>query len=177
MMESAPSAFGAWTNFAMLIGTSAATLTGLVFVVITLVTRDSVSSSEGIKTFTTPTVLHFSTALFVSALIVVPWQVVIGPAIMIGLAGCYGVVHLIRAWLVSRHLNTYQPDLEDKISYTILPIVAYCVLIAGAAFLVPAPRGAMFGLAAGLVLLTFLGIRNAWDLVTFIVGKQIDAPK
>ena len=52
-------------------GSSAAALTGLMFVVITLVTGQDHTGSrdEGINTFSTPTVMHFCAALLISAIL------------------------------------------------------------------------------------------------------------
>jgi hypothetical protein len=52
--------------------------------------------------------------------------------------------------------------------YTILPFVAYGAICAGAIGLAVAPRQALFALAGAVLLLIFIGIRNAWDVVTFL---------
>jgi hypothetical protein len=46
--------------------------------------------------------------------------------------------------------------------------VAYAAILAGAIMLRAVPVDAMFALAAGVALLIFVGIRNAWDVVTYI---------
>ena len=59
-----------WQNFYVIVGTAAATLTGLMFVVITLIVqlRVQVSSPRsGIAVFSTPNVVHFGLALRFSA--------------------------------------------------------------------------------------------------------------
>ncbi|MGH7728579.1 MAG: hypothetical protein ACREM2_07310 [Vulcanimicrobiaceae bacterium] len=74
MPEPATSLFAPWSSFYAMTGSSAAALTGLMFVVITLVTGEDRSrpSLEGISIFSTPTVLHFGSALLVSAVLNVP---------------------------------------------------------------------------------------------------------
>jgi hypothetical protein len=52
--------------------------------------------------------------------------------------------------------------------YTILPLLAYGALVAGAIALNAIPRGALFVLAGGVLSLIFIGIRNSWDVVTFL---------
>jgi hypothetical protein len=76
----------------------------------------------------------------------------------------------------ARRLTAYRPDLEDWIWYTILPLVAYGAILVGAIVLPAFPIDAMFVLAAGVVLLIFIGIRNAWDIVTYIAIELPDNP-
>ncbi len=61
--------FTAWSNFYIITGSSAAALTGLMFVVISLATgsrfvRQAGDSNAGFATFSTPTVVHFCAAFF-----------------------------------------------------------------------------------------------------------------
>src|SRR3989442_2358295 len=76
MQEAVLSPLAAWQNFYVLIGTAAATLTGLMFVVATLIAgvRLRVSSSEAFATFNTPNVVHFCAALLVATILSAPWQ-------------------------------------------------------------------------------------------------------
>lgn len=175
MSNTASSVLTPWSNFYIMTGSAAATLTGLMFVVITLVMRQERSRTEdGLATFTTPTVLHFCGALLVSATLVAPWRSLVPPATLLALAGLYGVVHVLRVVRRARRLSTYSPDLEDWISYTILPFFSYGAICAGAIALPVIPVQALFALAGGALLLIFIGIRNAWDIVTFIVIGGID---
>jgi len=174
MVESATSFLAAWSNFYVMIGSSAAALTGLMFVVITLVTRAEQMSrtQDGIASFSTPTVMHFSEALLVAAILSVPWQSVLAPAVLVGLAALYGIVHIVRVILRTRGLTEYTADVEDWIWYMVLPFVAYAATLCGAMGLFVRPAGALFVIAGGVVLLVFIGIRNAWDVVTFLVIRS-----
>jgi hypothetical protein len=68
--------------------------------------------------------------------------------------------------------TTYQPSAEDWVYYGTLPLVAYVVLaISGFAGLYTT-HGAMFGIAGAMLALLFLGIRNAWDSVMYLVSKR-----
>ena len=177
MADVASSVLTPWSNFYFMTGSSAATLTGLMFVVITLVSRQQRSNAQdGISTFTTPTVVHFCAALFVSAVVIAPWRSLLSPAALLGLAGLYGVVHVLSVMLRARRLSAYRPDLEDWISHAILPMVAYGAIAAGAIALPTAPVQGLFAVAAGVVFLIFIGIHNAWDVVTYIVTEGLDKP-
>src|SRR5258708_15036701 len=77
MSEAALLPLATWQNFYVIVGTAAATLTGLMFVVITLIVqlRVQVSSPRsGIAVFSTPNVFHFGAALLVAAILSAPWQ-------------------------------------------------------------------------------------------------------
>ena len=152
-----------------MIGSSAAALTGLVFVVITLVTRSGrARTREGISTFTTPTVVHFCACLLVASIAIAPWRLLTYPAVIIGLAGLCGVAYVGRLILRSLRLETYEPDLEDWLSYSLLPLLAYGAMLVGGIALLLAPAAALFVIAGSVLLLVFIGIHNAWDIVTYI---------
>lgn len=159
-------------------GSSAGALTGLMFVVITLVTgvERSKRSRDGISTFSTPTVAHFGGALLISAVLSAPWGSLLYPAVLLGLAGLCAAVYVLRVWLTTRRFIGYKPDLEDLTWFTILPLVAYLSILAGAMGLPGTPVGAMFALATGVLLLIFIGIRNAWDVVTFLAIEGPEDP-
>ena len=162
-----------WSSFYVMTGSSAAALTGLMFVVITLVTNVEVSerSQDGVATFSTPTVMHFCVALYVSAVFVAPWHSLILPAVSIGLAGLYGIVYVARVTVRAKRLTGYTPDLEDWAWYNVLPFVAYGAMLAGGAALSMLTAKALFAVAGAVVLLIFIGIRNAWDVVTFLAMR------
>jgi hypothetical protein len=167
-----------WSNFYVIAGSSAAALTGLMFVVITLVRREEAMAADGdgIGTFSTPTVLHFSAALLVSATLCVPWHSLFFAGLPAALVGIAGLAYGLRVMTRAKRLKTYVPDAEDWISYTILPAVAYFALLGGFA-MVPFPREALFAIAAGVLLLIFIGIHNAWDVVTFLATGGLDDKK
>ncbi|MGA7354397.1 MAG: hypothetical protein WA431_12465 [Candidatus Cybelea sp.] len=152
-----------------MIGSSAAALTGLMFVVITLVTRDedAARSRDGVSTYSTPTVVHFCAALLVSAVLVAPWRALVHPAILTGLAGLGGIVYVARVIARAKRM-AYTPDLEDWVWYHILPLLTYIVLFAGSIALSSAPPMGALAIAATVVVLIFIGIHNAWDVVTFL---------
>ena len=68
-------ALTAWQNFYVIIGSSAAALTGLQFVVIVLGAGTNwIPSLPATRAFGTPTVVHFCAVLLVSAILTAPWQ-------------------------------------------------------------------------------------------------------
>lgn len=152
-------------------GSSAAGLTGLMFVVITLVTgeiRSQPQSGDGIAAFSTPTVVHFGAALLVSATLSAPWPKLAYPGSLLALAGLAGIIYILRMAILARGLTTYSPDRQDLIWYTILPTLAYAAILFGGLYLFRIPADAMFAFAGGVMLLIFIGVRNAWDIVTYL---------
>jgi hypothetical protein len=172
MQEAAVSPLAAWQNFYVIIGSSAAALTGLMFVVITLIAgvQARVSSqSDGIAAFSTPNVVHFCAALLVAAILSAPWQALWPAGLLLGLSGLGGVSYVIIVLRRVRRQTDYQPVLEDWLWHTLLPLVSYTALLVAAIVLPGDPTPALFVIAAGTVLLLFIGIHNAWDTVTYFV--------
>lgn len=159
----------AWSSFYVMTGSSAAALVGLMFVVISLLrAREIETARDGISTFSTPTVMHFGAVLLISAVLSAPWHTPFYAAISVGFIGFLGVAYLMRvAYRTKRYLD-YRADLEDWIWYTVLPLVAYGVITIAAIALFTLVVKALFAVGGGVVLLLLIGIRNAWDVVTFL---------
>jgi hypothetical protein len=172
MQEVVLSPLATWQSFYVLIGTAAATLMGLMFVVITLIAgvRGRVSSrGEAFATFNTPNVIHFGAALLVAAILSAPWQAVWPAGLLLGLCGLAGVTYVLIVVRRVRRQTDYQPVKEDWLFHTVLPLVSYTALVVAAMLLLANPAQALFVIAAATVLLLFVGIHNAWDNVTYIV--------
>ena len=171
MQEAAVSPLATWQSFYILIGSAAATLTGLMFVVATLIAGVRVRvalPSESFTTFNTPNVVHFGAALLVAAVLSAPWQALWQTSVLLGLSGIGGVSYVVIVLRRVRRQADYQPVMEDWLFHTILPLVSYTAILV-AAFVLPGdPAPALFVIAAATVLLLFIGIHNAWDNVTYI---------
>jgi hypothetical protein len=169
MQEAVLSPLATWQTFYILIGTAAATLTGLMFVVVTLIAGVRVqSSSESFATFNTPNVVHFGLALLVAALLSEPWQALWQTSVVLGLVGLGGVSYVVIVLRRVLRQRNYEPVLEDWLFHTVLPLVSYTALVVAAILLPGQPTSALFINAAATLLLLFIGIHNAWDNVTFI---------
>ena len=178
MLAAAPSPVGEWESFYVIIGSSAAALTGLQFVVIALVAdARRFSNDKAINAFGTPTVVHFCAALLVSAVLSAPWQSLVGPAVAMGACGVAGVAYVAMVVRRARGQTVYRPVLEDWVWHGILPLVAYAALLAGSLVLRRHPAAALFAVAGAAVLLVFVRIHNAWDSVTFIAAERAKKPE
>jgi len=102
MSEALLAPLAAWQTYYVIVGTAAATLTGLMFVAITLMAQLRVrlsSSWSHMRVFNTSTMVHFGTALLSA-----PWPALWTAALLLGLAGLglLGVGFLERAHRVRR---------------------------------------------------------------------------
>jgi hypothetical protein len=164
------SPLAAWENFYVIVGSAAGALTGLTFVVISLSAGRRMPGADwGVATFNTPTVVHFGIVLLVSAILSAPWPALSQAALMLGLCGLGGVAYgAIVVRRLFRRPDTYDPVLEDWLWNAVFPLAAYTALVVTAIILPGSPAPALFGTGAALVLLLFIGIHNAWDVVTWI---------
>jgi hypothetical protein len=131
------------------------------------------SPGTGIAIFSTPNVFHFGAALLVAAILSAPWQALWYAGLLLGLLGLAGATYiLIVLWLARHRLGEYQPVLSDWLWYTVLPLVSYTALVVAAILLPGHPAPALFVIAAGTMLLLFIGIHNAWDVVTYTAFER-----
>jgi len=170
---------GPWSGFFTMMATAAATLVGLMFVVVTLVTRMERTSDSnlGISTFSTPTVIHFGSSLLISSILIAPWPRLAGTFVCITLLGVAGVAHMLSVAGKARRMTIYEPDSEDWVWYTIFPFIAYVAVLVGGITMPLAPNASLWILGATVTWLTFMGIRNAWDVVTYLAMGNLAEPK
>jgi hypothetical protein len=162
-----------WANFYVMIGSSAAALTGLTFVVIALAADARRMNPRGLRAFITPTIVHFGTVLALSAFLIVPGHSVLSLSVGIGAAGAGGLIHSgITGFSMRRIGSAYVPVYEDWLWHVIFPIVVYAVLLATAFLVGPRPDLALCSIAAASTLLLFVGIHNAWDVAVSISMRK-----
>ena len=159
-----------WDSFYVIVGSAAGALIGLQFVVMTLVAqRPSTPAPEAGAAFATPTVIHFGSALLLSALSRVPWSSITSASGIWGLIAASGLIYTVIVGRRMRSQTVYQPEFEDWLFHLMLPLAAYATL-AISAFAAPLEtREALFGIGTASLLLLFTGIHNAWDTVAYHV--------
>lgn len=169
MPEHVPSLLAAWESFYVIVGSSAAALTGLQFVVIVLSAEVNVlGGSSTTAAFATPTIVHFSTVLLISAVLSAPWPDIADAGVILGMCGTAGVIYGLTVIHHARKQTAYTPVLEDIVWHWILPIVAYATLLGSAIAVGRHPVMSLFLVAGTSLLLLFVGIHNAWDSVIYI---------
>jgi hypothetical protein len=163
-----------WQSFYILVGSAAGALIGLQFVLMALIAElpKAPGLGQAAGALATPTVVHFSAALLLSAVLVAPWHEMGLPAFASSAIGVAGSLYiLVTAWRMRRQ-TLYRPDLSDWIFYVAAPLAAYAALAGSAYAAASGTNHALFGVGAAALLLMFAGIRNAWDSVTYHVFVQ-----
>jgi hypothetical protein len=164
-----------WSNYFFMVGSAAAALIGLMFVVVTLTAgRDRHELEAGKRLYTTPIVWHLGVVVVLSGAAVAPiagleW---LGTGLLavgaLGIAyAIYITAGILRAQLAS-NFSGY-----DAFWYGVAPGLIYSAVgVSGCAML----REASFApsaLAAAVMALLLVSIHNEWDLVTYLAP---DAP-
>jgi hypothetical protein len=168
----------AWHNFYILIGTAAATLTGLMFVATTLVAgldRHMATLHAGLSAFSSPTVVHFCAVLLLAGILSAPWQTFSSLAWVLGVLGLGMVSYMIGVMRQMAKVPQYQTPLKDWFWYMVFPFIAYVVIVGAAIALPASPALALYLISAAMLALLFLGIHNAWDLVTYLAVQRSHA--
>ena len=158
----------AWHEFYLLIGTAGVTLTGLLFVVVSLGPRVVANhQATGVRAFISPNAVYFTTTLVVSAVLLAPHL----PAMAIGVFLCVGAVAALGYLACTKVHQQWRHNklpFLDWIWFVGLPMASYVLLLlSGMGFLLQAALS-IHGVAVSLILLLVIGIRNAWDLVIWI---------
>jgi hypothetical protein len=69
-----------WENFYVIVGSSAGALIGLQFVVVTLIAERPPRDADAAgAAFSTPSVVHFTVVLLLSAIASIPWRTILVP--------------------------------------------------------------------------------------------------
>ena len=165
--------FPRWDGFYMLLGSASAGLIGLVFIVVTLTSGfDRARALRGSSRFMTPTVLQFAVVVLVSAIASAP---VSAGLARLGLAvvALGSLFHAARnSWRMFGGDGEPPAHWSDPWTYGAAPAVAYAILFAvGAA-------GWTLGVGIMALVILLCGVRNAWDLITWIApmrGPEGDA--
>ena len=174
MNEAVASPLKAWESFYVIVGSSAGALTGLQFVVLTLIAETGAirGRKESISAFGTPNVVHFCAALLVASILSAPWTDLVRAGVAVAGCGVFGVVYSVIVLRRALRQTAYPPVFEDWLWHTILPMLAYLMLLIGGAILGRSSADALFVIGGATLLLVFIGIHNAWDTVTYVTLQQ-----
>lgn len=163
-----------WDNFYVIVGSAAAGLTGLTFVVISLAAERRRATEAGLRAFVTPTIVHFAAVLALSAYLSVPRQSATALSVGLGIGGVAGLLYVGAVAAGMRGLSAlYVPVREDWLWNVIIPGLAYGTLLAMAALCPRDLESSLYGVAAVCIALLFAGMHNAWDVA---VWNSIHSP-
>lgn len=161
-----------WHDFYLTAGAGAAAILGATFIVATL-TSNVRERAIGIKGFITPIAVHLASVFTGSMLLLMPTLTAFETVAIFFLGGCSGIVYCVIVWTRIHPMNI---DLIDRFWYAALPVLCYAAFVAGA---IEIWRGAMFGFelfGIAFVALAVIGIRNAWDMATFMIMRDDNKP-
>jgi hypothetical protein len=161
--------FEGWGDYFFMIGSSAAALIGLMFVVITLTAgRERAETDQGKKLYTSPIVWHLSVILLLSGGAIAP----VVTAKLYGIAcGSLGVLGLFMGCRSAAGIGRFRDSsnkLFDATWYGVAPAIACLGLIVAAFGLVGGQSWAATAVAADLMALLLISIHAEWDLVTYL---------
>ncbi|MGO9785432.1 MAG: hypothetical protein ACLPL5_01340 [Stellaceae bacterium] len=157
-----------WHDFFVVIGAASGGLLGAMFVVASIgsgfLTKKDAAAT---RVFLTPTVIHMATVMFGCALAVVPSLERVSFGLVFGLGGLVGLIYSCAIGLNVKQRR--EIDAEDRLWYAALPILGYAGATVAALLVLWRKPAGLEILAAALVLLLAVGIRNAWDMILFFV--------
>ena len=163
--------FKDWSEYFFMLGSSAAALIGLMFVVATLTTgRDTKETEEGKHLYTSPIVWHLGGILVVSGAAIAPsmtrawFGVGVAGVSLLGIAICVRNAIGIARLRIAGASNTP----FDVWWYGIVPALSYAALAAAAAGVLLDTTWGESAVAAALMALLLVSIHAEWDLVTFL---------
>ena len=167
--------FHGWDNFYLMMGSAGGGLIGLLFVVVTLTSGfDRDQALRGARLYMTPTAVHFAVVLSVSAAVLAPGLSPAVEGVLIGLLALGGLALAIRAFVGIRNPRegSEPPHWSDAWMYGGAPAAVYGLILAAAFCLGESAAWAPYAVAVLLLTLLLVGLRNAWDLVTWIAPAR-----
>jgi hypothetical protein len=164
-----------WDTFYVIIGSSAAALTGLMFVVVSLTAEMRASQdSTAFDAFASPTIVHFCVVLLIAAILTSPGHTWTTVAISMGVVGLVGFAYLGVVLFRMRRQSAYDPVTEDWLWHVVFPLLSYVALFASAIGLWNEAKWPLYLVGASALLLLYTGIHNAWDTAAYMA---IEGPK
>ena len=157
-----------WRDFYVTIGTASGAIVGASFIVATLASELK-ERTVGLRGFITPTAVYLGSVLVGSAILTAPTLTPLALAILLGIGGIggaiYGLAVATRVWKMNL-------DLADRACYVVVPILAYVAVAVAAVFERWALDWTFDTLAVALVVILIVGMRNAWDMATFMIMRN-----
>lgn len=168
--------FEGWGEFFLMVGSAAAVLIGLIFVVVSMMDdRPRSSVLAGSQLYMGPIVLNMSFVLVLSALALVPKVGPVEYAAIAAVCAAWGAVRA--AWSlvgIQKLRGSTEVHWSDVWFYGVIPLAIYAALVAVVWGFWTGAGWAADGIAAVMTALLLSGIRNEWDLVTWLAPKSED---
>ena len=124
------------------------------------------------RPFLTPTTIHLATVLFGCAVIVAPSLGSLSFGLIYGLGSTAGLAYSAVIALRVRRRNV---DGIDRLWYGLVPLIGYAVIAWAAAMALRQEETSVDVLAVGFILILLAGMRNAWDMIFFLITRERDS--
>ena len=173
-MEPLHDTMAEWHDFFVLLGTAAGTLVALLFVAASVSSGVfSLERRAPLRMFLTATVVHFSSVLAVSLIMLLPLASWLLLGIIVLVCGSVGLGYSVLAVRDSiRDGLIANVDWEDRTWYGVLPFLAYLIELAAGIVLACGAAAGCAVLAACMGLLLIVGIHNAWDITVWTISRR-----
>jgi hypothetical protein len=160
-----------WETYYLLVGTSAAALVGVMFIVATLAAELAAEQiNRGMVIYQTPLVFHLAVIFSVSAIALLPEHLLTATALLLLAMGAAGLFY---AGLTLRRMaepyDFYKATGSDRVYFGLLPALCYLLLLVAGIAVFWATELAAELVGAATLSLLIVSIRNAWDVATFAV--------
>ena len=162
--------FEGWDDYFLLVGSAAAALIGLLFVVVTLTAGRERSTIElGQRFYMTPIVADLGAILLLSGTVMAPALHEGVKGVLVTLAGIAGLAADVGIALGIRKLKLAEGTRGFDVTwYGVVPAIVSVALAGAGIGVLLHMAWAPVAVAAVLMALLLVCIHNAWDLVTFI---------
>ena len=157
-----------WRDFYVMIGTASGAIVGATFIVATLAAGLE-SRAIGMRGFITPIAVHLGSVLVGSAILTVPTLGLLSLSVLLGAGGFAGTLYSV---VVAGRIWRMKLDRDDRVFYIVLPVLAYTAMTVAAVTARWVPENALDILAVSLVTLLIIGMRNAWDMTSFMITRE-----
>jgi hypothetical protein len=171
--------FEGWGEYFFMIGSSAAALIGLMFVVVTLTAgRGREEVERGKHLYTSPIVWHLGVVLVLSGAAIAPAMTAELYAIASGCLALLGIAIGLRSAIgIGRRPGAPESAGFDLFWYGVAPALVYAGLGVAALAICCRTSWSAGAVAADLMALLLVSIHAEWDLVTYlapIAGRRDD---
>jgi hypothetical protein len=157
-----------WRDFYGMVGTASGVIVGATFVVATL-TAGLENRALGLRGFITPIAVNLGSVLVGCAILDVPTLTPVTLAVVLGSGGVGGAIYSV---MVATRIWHLKLDFADRSFYVALPFASYLAMASAAVMAPWAIDLTLEVLAVTLVALLVIGMRNAWDMATFMIARD-----
>jgi hypothetical protein len=165
-MDAFALAVDGWHDFYLMVGTAAATLTGLLFVSLSLnadaITREA---NSGLRAQAAETFVSFLNVVMLAVIFLIPRQTPAGPGLPLLAVGAYGSGATINWYLRAQRARPRSWGRGNLARRFAVPMLCYVALVIIAASVLLGRTRGLYWLVPVMILLILGASGNAWELL------------